>query len=1320
VPAIGSGLFGVSIWLSRLPPGGIVTVSRDDRPLQADMSAPRPDGRVPILYLAPWVGYGGTDSGTIDWFRSIDRERFAPYLITTQRAHNERLAEVYPYAEEVWVVPEFLGGQHIPSFVFDVIHTRGIGIVHVMNARIGFELIADMAALPHPPGVVVQLHVEEHDKSGYVRLVTTRYGNLVDRFSVIGEDLAGAVRDYGVPPEKIAVIPLGVDACGRFDPERVQVVEGLAPERFHILYTGRLTAQKDPLLAVEAMRLVVEEHERALLHIVGEGELEREVRERVRSAGLGAHVTFHPMSRELDRWYAGCDMVLMTSLFEGVPCVVYEAMAMRTPIVAPALAGNRELMGDTAGVLVEPRDDAAVYAVAIGRLIGDAAERERLGDEGRERVLGRFTIEQMADAHADLYEQVLGIAQARERRSAGMTPGGPAAEQAPPTLWDATAPAAEYQSRIAPLSPTRLRFAERPVGGQPLVSVIVPCFNHGRYLTGCIESILEQDYPELEVIVIDDASTEDSTLTVLAELEAGDRVSVLRQSENAGPSAARNRGIEAARGRYVLPVDSDNLLMPGAMASLVAQLQAAGEQVGFVYPNCQYFGTRDDYFQPPSYNLFLLMEGNFCDTCSLIDRAVFDAGIRYPEHILLGHEDWDFALTLAARGVRGEPARAPTLLYRKEGFTRSDAVEYARAAFHEGVAERHPELFGDDHRSPRYGRYWAPPVDIKARWAPALSIVLGTPIDLAGEQGQALLDGLERQSYRDFEVVLECPALPAPAIRTRLRRIPPGLCADTVTRLQGGLGIASGRYLLLAGEEFAGMVSEPGLLERMLRTTLAHPPLEAIAFADAGPHGHFPHRLLAPDQLQAPAHALLWEVAAQRKLPNALKLVDGLEIESLACAMSVNEVALQWRHAAVGSELRDSSRAPVSAVADRPGAWLRLDAAERETDRHRAAERAQVRRLWPAIPALPWDAIRRWLALESWIPPETELLTRHREIGGERRIVCRGAKSPAGYQLEFHLGAIQRFSPPGTVRLVADRNGVPRTVPRGSPRSDEDDELGHLEEAPLPLLEPIELAVLPDGSRTLVCTDRDPVRARAVQLQHLGYIESYPNEPVRPPDLRHPGHGRLALLRCLDSQRRRHHYCAVESDAKVDGSVVGELGALHLTAEPGSIPVWIGPDGRVSTDRYRPDVVSPDARQIVRWVGAPVGWRGFGRRGGRARAMLRRGADAIAIGVAARRGERVRGARPEVDRGAPVLGAALAGYLYAEPGIRRHELYAAVHPVTGDQLLTLHPMEAADMGYGQAVGIGYVLIDLPFTGTLAMRRVAVPWASRFGLEVRRA
>ena len=74
---------------------------------------------------------------------------------------------------------------------------------------------------------------------------------------------------------------------------------------------------------------------------------------------------------------------------------------------------------------------------------------------------------------------------------------------------------------------------------------------------------------------------------------------------------------------------------------------------------------------------------------------------------------------------------------------------------------------------------------------------------------------------------------------------------------------------------------------RLLLTMLARPVLEAVAFTDAG-CTVFPHRLLNPDEVRGPAHALLWELSAQRRLPRRLKLDAGLEFESLARAMSIN------------------------------------------------------------------------------------------------------------------------------------------------------------------------------------------------------------------------------------------------------------------------------------------------------------------------------------------------------------------------------------------------------------------------------------------------
>ncbi len=81
------------------------------------LRVPRNDGRVSILYLAPWVDFGGSDKGTIDWFRWMDRDRFRVSLVTTQPSPNRRMADIEPYADEVWPLPEMAQGDAFPSLV---------------------------------------------------------------------------------------------------------------------------------------------------------------------------------------------------------------------------------------------------------------------------------------------------------------------------------------------------------------------------------------------------------------------------------------------------------------------------------------------------------------------------------------------------------------------------------------------------------------------------------------------------------------------------------------------------------------------------------------------------------------------------------------------------------------------------------------------------------------------------------------------------------------------------------------------------------------------------------------------------------------------------------------------------------------------------------------------------------------------------------------------------------------------------------------------------------------------------------------------------
>jgi len=211
------------------------------------------------------------------------------------------------------------------------------------------------------------------------------------------------------------------------------------------------------------------------------------------------------------------------------------------------------------------------------------------------------------------------------------------------------------------------------------VSVGVPCFRHGIYLDECIHSIKLQFLRPKHIVIVDDGSDDRETLEALERWEADPSITVLRQPANLGPSAARNRALEVFDTDYALWIDADDQLLPGALDSMIAKLEEAPEDVGFVYPHAKHTGSRSDYAETPPYELLLRMGRDVCPSPSMYDMRVFDeTGISFSEDMVTGHESWDLTLHLAERGIAGQPADGPTFLYRKRGFSRFQAFDRGR------------------------------------------------------------------------------------------------------------------------------------------------------------------------------------------------------------------------------------------------------------------------------------------------------------------------------------------------------------------------------------------------------------------------------------------------------------------------------------------------------------------------------------------------------------------------------------------------------------------------------------------------------------------
>lgn len=198
---------------------------------------------------------------------------------------------------------------------------------------------------------------------------------------------------------------------------------------------------------------------------------------------------------------------------------------------------------------------------------------------------------------------------------------------------------------------------------EPAVSVIVPCYNGGRFLDDLCESLATQTFRDFETIIINDGSTEETTLQKLASLESAVRVV---PQQNRRLPGARNAGFGLARGEFLLPLDCDDRLAPSFLAETVAVLRAAPPEVGFAFAHVRLVGDMDGVM-PRHFNRFDQLFLNRLPYCMLIRRAAWQAAGGYDEAMRDGMEDWEFNIRLLEAGFRGIEIAKPLLIYRVSG-----------------------------------------------------------------------------------------------------------------------------------------------------------------------------------------------------------------------------------------------------------------------------------------------------------------------------------------------------------------------------------------------------------------------------------------------------------------------------------------------------------------------------------------------------------------------------------------------------------------------------------------------------------------------------
>ena len=185
------------------------------------------------------------------------------------------------------------------------------------------------------------------------------------------------------------------------------------------------------------------------------------------------------------------------------------------------------------------------------------------------------------------------------------------------------------------------------MGNFRLVSVVIPAYNAASTIIETIDSVLKQSYDNIEIICVDDCST-DNTLDIISKHKQRNiknriGIRVVSLEVNSKTAAARNAGIKEAEGYYILPLDADDLIDPHYVEKAV-DILSCNPRIGVVYSKARYIGeSNDDWYSPP-YCPTRIVKRNMVHCSGLYKKIDWEKYGGYDERLLYGLEDWDFWL----------------------------------------------------------------------------------------------------------------------------------------------------------------------------------------------------------------------------------------------------------------------------------------------------------------------------------------------------------------------------------------------------------------------------------------------------------------------------------------------------------------------------------------------------------------------------------------------------------------------------------------------------------------------------------------------------
>ena len=365
-------------------------------------------GPLRVCMLLPKLQVGGAEVQALDLAKHLDTSRFAVSMCCFNRGDREMERDVERYVGPVFYIgfrwrtaPAAFTRlvRYLRRWHFDVLHC------HLPLADSIGRLAGAVAGVP-------VLVTTEHGKNLWkkrpylvLERMLNRYTDM--RICVSRDILDIRRRREGTPTGKLVYIPNAIDpdVFKQSGKGRAAVLAefGWPPDSDLVVSVGRLVVEKNYPLLVEAIARLRERFPKIKYLLAGAGDCAGRIRDRIESHGAADSIALAGSRSDISDILAAADVFVLSSIREGLPVSLLEAMASGTAIASTSVGGIPEVIQDGKTGLLVPPEDAAALAGAIGTLLGDDELRRTLGMEARKVVEEGFSIKQIAERIGELY-----------------------------------------------------------------------------------------------------------------------------------------------------------------------------------------------------------------------------------------------------------------------------------------------------------------------------------------------------------------------------------------------------------------------------------------------------------------------------------------------------------------------------------------------------------------------------------------------------------------------------------------------------------------------------------------------------------------------------------------------------------------------------------------------------------------------------------------------------------------------------------------------------------------------------------------------------